>query len=245
VSGDVKCRLFTESDLGSGQEVRLDGDRAHYLRNVLRLSTGDAVALFNGRDGEFRAVIERLGKGDATLAATERRREQAPEPDIWLLFAPIKRAAIDLVAEKATELGVARLIPVVTRHTDVVRVNTARLTAIATEAAEQCGRLSVPRVDEPQPLERVIAGWDAARRLYVCAESGPSEPISRVVERAPKQSFALLVGPEGGFAEGELDALRKLDFVSALDLGPRILRAETAALASLAILQAWLGDWSQ
>jgi 16S rRNA (uracil1498-N3)-methyltransferase len=244
LSADVKCRLFTVADLGSGGSVRLDADRAHYLRNVLRLSPGDAVALFNGRDGEFRATIDRLGKNDADLTAGACLRPQQSEPDIWLLFAPIKRAAIDLVAEKATELGAARLIPVLTRHTDVMRVNIARLQAIATEAAEQCGRLTVPIVDEPLSLERMMETWDVGRRLYVCAEAGPAEPIARVVASAPKQSFALLVGPEGGFAEGELDALRNLDFVSALDLGPRILRAETAALASLAILQAWLGDWS-
>jgi 16S rRNA (uracil1498-N3)-methyltransferase len=240
----VKWRLFTEADLAAGGTVTLDAARAHYLRNVLRLGLGDEVALFNGRDGEFRASIARLSKSAAVLTAGARLRAQAQEPDIWLLFAPIKRQAIDLLAEKATELGIGRLMPVITRHTDVTRVATERLAAIAIEAAEQCGRLSVPSVDAPQKLDRILAGWDAQRRLYVCAEQGRAEPIAHVAAAAPKAPFALLVGPEGGFAASELDHLRNLDFVSALKLGPRTLRAETAALAALAILQAWLGDWS-
>jgi 16S rRNA (uracil1498-N3)-methyltransferase len=239
-----KWRLFTTADLASGGDITLDAARAHYLRNVLRLGPGDEVALFNGRDGEFRATISRLGKSEAALMAGERLRAQAPEPDVWLLFAPIKRQAIDLLAEKATELGVARLMPVITRHTDVTRVATERLAAIAIEAAEQCGRLTVPAVDAPQKLDQIIAGWKDARRLYVCAEQGAAEPIAQIAAAAAKAPFALLVGPEGGFAASELDHLRNLAFVSALDLGPRILRAETAALAALAILQAWLGDWS-
>jgi 16S rRNA (uracil1498-N3)-methyltransferase len=240
----VKWRLFTEAELASGGAVTLDGTRAHYLRNVLRLAPGAEVALFNGRDGEFRARIERLGKSEAELLAGERLRPQAPEPDVWLLFAPIKRQAIDLLAEKATELGVGRLMPVITRHTDVTRVATERLTAIAIEAAEQCGRLSVPAVEAPRPLDAILSGWHSQRRLYVCAEQGAAAPIAEVAAHGTKAPFALLVGPEGGFAASELDHLRNLDFVSALDLGPRILRAETAALAALAILQAWLGDWS-
>jgi 16S rRNA (uracil1498-N3)-methyltransferase len=240
----VKWRLHVETDLAAGTPVTLDAARAHYLRNVLRLEPGAEIALFNASDGEFRARIERLGKAEAILAVGERLRGPAPEPDVWLLFAPLKRQAVDLLAEKATELGVGRLAPVLTRHTAVTRVATERLRAIAIEAAEQCGRLSVPAVAEPEKLDTILAGWDARRRLYVCAEQGAAEPIAHVAARAAKAPFALLVGPEGGFAASELDHLRNLAFVSALDLGPRILRAETASLAALAILQAWLGDWS-
>ena len=240
----VKWRLHVETDLAAGTPVTLDAARAHYLRNVLRLEPGAEIALFNASDGEFRARIERLGKAEAILAVGERLRGPAPEPDVWLLFAPLKRQAVDLLAEKATELGVGRLAPVLTRHTAVIRVATERLRAIAIEAAEQCGRLSVPAVAEPEKLDTILAGWDARRRLYVCAEQGAAEPIAHVAARAAKAPFALLVGPEGGFAASELDHLRNLAFVTALDLGPRILRAETASLAALAILQAWLGDWS-
>ena len=240
----VKWRLHSEAALAAGGAVTLDAARAHYLRNVLRLAPGAEIALFNARDGEFRARIARLGKSDALAEIAERLRPPAAEPDAWLLFAPIKRQAIDLVAEKATELGVARLVPVLTRHTDVTRVATDRLRAIAIEAAEQCGRLTVPQVDEPAPLDAILAGWNSQRRLYVCAEQGAAEPIAHVAAHAARAPYALLVGPEGGFAATELDHLRNLDFVSALDLGPRILRAETAALAALAIMQAWLGDWS-
>jgi 16S rRNA (uracil1498-N3)-methyltransferase len=239
-----KWRLYSAATLAEGGEVRLDSARAHYLRNVLRLAAGAEIALFNARDGEFRAAIGGLTKSETVVRLAERLRPPVPEPDVWLLFAPIKRQAIDLLAEKATELGVARLLPVLTRHTVVTRVATERMRAIAVEAAEQCGRLSVPEIDEPAPLERVMAGWNSQRPLYLCAEQGAAEPIAHVAARAAKAPFALLVGPEGGFAAGELDHLRNLEFVSALDLGPRILRAETAALAALAIMQAWLGDWS-
>jgi 16S rRNA (uracil1498-N3)-methyltransferase len=241
-----RARLHVEAPLAAGAAVALGEGQAHYLRAVLRLGAGAAVALFNGRDGEWQAVIESLGKRSAGLLCRTQTRPQRPEPDLWLLFAPIKRARIDFLVEKATELGVARLQPVITRRTMAARLNPARLRAHAVEAAEQCERLTVPDLAEPLPLARCLAAWPAGRRLLLAAEAGPAEPIAAALAAAAAApagaGWAVLVGPEGGFDPGELDDLHKLPFVSAIGLGPRILRAETAALAALACWQAVLGD---
>jgi len=244
-SPKVEKRLFVEADLWPAAAVPLSAKQAHYLGTVLRLRAGAAIAVFNGRDGEWRARVEALGKGDGKLAVFEQSRPQAPEPDLWLAFAPIKRAPIDFLARKATELGVSRLIPVFTRNTQVKRVNRARLEANAIEAAEQCGRLGVPEVAEPVSLERLIAGWPPGRRLLVPDETGGGRPLAEALAAAegPPPPFAVLTGPEGGFARSELDALGNLPFVTLVGLGPRILRADTAALAALACWQALLGDW--
>lgn len=241
-----RVRLHVAAPLAAGLPVALDEGQAHYLRAVLRLGAGDAVALFNGADGEWRAVVEQLGKRAATLRCAARTRAQRPEPDLWLLFAPIKRTRIGFLVEKATELGVARLQPVITRRTVAPRLNPERLRAHAVEAAEQCERLSVPELAEPLPLARCLAFWPPGRRLLVAAEAGPAAPIAAVLAAAaaqpPAAGWAVLIGPEGGFEPGELDDLHALPFVSAVGLGPRILRAETAALAALACWQALLGD---
>jgi 16S rRNA (uracil1498-N3)-methyltransferase len=225
----------------AGKAVELDAARAHFLRNVLRLGPGDAVAVFNARDGEFAARIETLGKRGATLAPGERLRAPAPEPGPWLCFAPIKRARVDLLVEKATELGAARLLPVVTRRTVVERVNLERLAAIATEAAEQTGRLSVPDVAAPVALPALLASWPADRALVVCDETGGGTPIAAAL-RGRRDALALLTGPEGGFAPEEIEWLTREKFVRRVGLGPRILRADTAAIAALAVLQAVAGD---
>ena len=244
-------RLFIDQDLRAGGTVQVDADRAHYLRNVLRLAAGTAVDLFNGRDGEWRARIADLGKRSATLTVVEQRRAQAPGPDLWLVFAPIKRTRIDGVVEKATELGVSALQPVVTQHTAVERVNVERLRAIAIEAAEQCERLSVPDVAAPVSLEKLLAQWPPQRRLLLCAEAGAAQPIAEALQAhaqdiaATSAPWAVMIGPEGGFARSELDALGKLPFVMPVGLGPRVLRADTAALAALACWQAILGDGRQ
>src|SRR5262245_8434858 len=200
VSGDAKIvtRLHVTAPLAASR-IELDAARAHYLRNVLRLGPGAPVALFNALDGEFAARIEALGKRGATLAPVERLRAPAPEPGPWLCFAPIKRARIDLLVEKATELGASRLVPVETRRTNVERVNLERLAAIATEAAEQTGRLSVPEIAAPVALPALRAGWDAARTLVVCDETGGGTPIAAAL-RGRRDPLALLTGPEGGFA---------------------------------------------
>ena len=237
-------RLFVESDLAAGAPVALDKAQTHYLMHVLRRGAGDVVHLFNGRDGEWRARIERASRGACTATVLEQVRAQRPEPDLWLAFAPVKRAPIDAIATKATELGVSALCPVLTRHTAVTRVNLQRLRANATEAAEQCGRLTVPDVREPRTLGEFIAQWPADRSLMLCDETGSAPPVADALgARDAAAKWAVLIGPEGGFAESELDALGKLPFVTRVGLGPRVLRADTAAIAALACLQALVGDW--
>jgi len=247
--GSRQARLFVEQPLGEGAAVELDAERAHYLRNVLRLAEGEGVKLFNGRDGEWRATVQSLAKRGGTLQVQTRLREQEPEPDLWLVFAPIKRARIDFIAEKATELGVSALVPVFTRYTNMTRVNVERLRSIAMEAAEQTERFSVPDVHEPVTLEKLAQSWPRERRLLMADESGGGEPIAAALGRldasAKRSPWAVLVGPEGGFHRDELDLLSKLDFVTAVGLGPRILRADTAALAALSCWQALAGDWER
>lgn len=247
MSARAAPRLFVEPDLRDGLSLGLDAAQTHYLRRVLRLSPGGAVTLFNGRDGEWLGRIEAFGREHCAVAVCERHRRQESEPDLWLVFAPIKRARIDFLVEKATELGVSELRPVVTRRTVVERINLERLRANAIEAAEQSERLSVPRLYETESLERLMTRWPAERRLLLCDESGTAQPIAAALAGSPSGPgsgfWAVLVGPEGGFTETELDALVKLPFVCRVGLGPRVLRSETAALAALAVLEALLGDW--
>lgn len=239
-----KTRLYVDSPLAEGQAVGLDHERAHFLRHVLRLDKGDVVAVFNGRDGEWLAAIDGFGKGWCSLTVSAQRRPQQGEPDLWLLFAPIKRGRIDFIAEKASELGVSRLWPVFTRRTDPNRVNTDRLRANAIEAAEQCERLTVPELSEPVPLDKALAGWPEGRTLYLCAEAGHVRSIAEAVRAQPRGPAAFLVGPEGGFQQSELDEICKLPFVVPVGLGPRILRADTAVVAALTCWQALSGDWT-
>lgn len=242
-------RLFVEADLAAGSEAPLAEAQVHYLRNVMRRADGTPLLLFNGRDGEWSATFEGRGKKAGVAVVGMRTREQAAEPDIWLCFAPLKRARIDYVAEKATELGVAVLQPVLTHHTIVERVNVERLHANAVEAAEQTERLSVPEVRPPIDLMRLLDSWPAERRMLVCDETGGGPPIAEAlatldaVGRAAP--WAIVIGPEGGFDAGELAALRRIKDVMAVGLGPRILRADTAALAGLACWQALVGDWQR
>ena len=249
MAGRSGPRLFVPGDISAGQAVALAPGQAHYLKNVMRLGPGDAVVLFNGRDGEWAGRIADLGRGAGSILAETLRRPPAAEPDLWLLFAPIKRAPTDFLIQKAVELGASCLWPVLTRHTDVERFNQERARSTAIEAAEQCERLSLPEIRAPARLDDALAGWPAERPLLVCAESGPQRPIADVLgelktrDAAVSQGMALLVGPEGGFATSELDALGNLPFVMAVGLGPRVLRAETAALAALACWQSVLGDW--
>jgi 16S rRNA (uracil1498-N3)-methyltransferase len=242
-------RLFVEGDLAAGTEVPLSEAQTHYLRHVVRRTAGADLRLFNGRDGEWRAALMVGGKKAAAAMVGERTRAQTTEPDVWLCFAPIKRARIDYIAEKATELGVAVLQPILTRHTAVERVNIERLRANAIEASEQTERLSVPDVRAPVELARLLADWPAGRRLLMCDESGGGPPIATTLsgldDAARAAPWAIVVGPEGGFAEAELAVLRGTKDVVAVGLGPRILRADTAALAALACWQAILGDWRQ
>ncbi len=242
----AKIRLFVEAPLGPGAELALARGQAHYLFAVMRLGEGDAVRVFNGRDGEWLAAVVAAGKRAGRLACRERTRPQADPPDLWLAFAPVKRTRTDFIVEKATELGCRRILPVLTRHTQAERVKTARLRAHAVEAAEQCGRLTVPGVEEPVTLLTLIALIEESappRSLLFCDESGAAAPaLDRLVGAGPGP-WAVLVGPEGGFDADERERLAALPSAHAVSLGPRILRADTAAVAGLALWQAALGDW--
>ncbi|MBK1660666.1 16S rRNA (uracil(1498)-N(3))-methyltransferase [Paracraurococcus ruber] len=235
-------RLYLDQPLEEGREIPATPGQAHHLGGVLRRGPGDAVLVFNGRDGEWAASIATLRKDRCTLLPERPIRPQEPPPDTRLLVAAVKRDAMDWMAEKATELGIGSIRPVVTRRSITDRVNQARLAAIAQEAAEQCGRLTVPAVAPAMPLHAVLDGWDGTP-LLAGDERRESPPLAQVAQglRAP---WAWLVGPEGGFERAELDDLRRRAFVSTVSLGPRILRAETAAVAGLAVLQALAGDWN-
>ena len=236
-------RLYVEADLAAGATVACSGEQSNYLRNVLRLKRGDPVLVFNGRDGEWRAELAEAGKRATALLVGAQVRQQGGGPDIDYLFAPLKRARLDYLVQKATEMGVARLKPVLTRHTTPERVNMERMRANAIEAAEQCGILRVPELHVPEKLERVVAGWDAGRTLIFCDEgSGSADPLATLAKLRPGP-LALLIGPEGGFDDAERELLSSKPFVARISLGPRILRADTAAVAALALVNAALGDW--
>jgi 16S rRNA (uracil1498-N3)-methyltransferase len=228
-------RLFVDQALTSCLSLTVDGT---YLGAVLRLGPGDRVKLFDDRTGEWLAEIVEAGKKRVTLNVVERLREREAVPDLWLLFAPIKRGRIDWLVEKATELGVARLLPVLTRRTIVDRLNLDRLRAHAIEAAEQCERTALPELAEPQKLDALLKAWPAGRALYFADEAG-GEPFAP----APGPA-AILIGPEGGFTDEERAAIRALAQACPVSLGPRILRADTAALAAVALWMGAVGDWS-
>jgi 16S rRNA (uracil1498-N3)-methyltransferase len=237
-------RVFVEPPLAVGAAIPLSPPQAHYLKDVLRLAAGDAVLAFNGRDGEWQGRLELAGKRAATLRLEAQTRPQSTGSDLHYLFAPIKRARLDYMVQKAVEMGVARLAPVMTRHTQAERVNVTRMRANAIEAAEQCGVLRLPDIAEPIALERAIAALAPERLLVFCDEGAPvTDPVMALAAAAQATPLAVLIGPEGGFAPDEREMLLAHRRVVRLALGPRILRADTAAVASLALVQAVLGDW--
>jgi 16S rRNA (uracil1498-N3)-methyltransferase len=240
----IATRLYIPATLAEGGAVGIDAGQTHRLRHVLRLGPGAAVAAFNARDGEFHCRIVELGRARGALAVEARVRDPADEADLWLLFAPVKRLRLDWLVEKGTELGAAAFVPVMTERTQPERINRERLAAHAIAAAEQSERLSVPEIRPAERLAPILAGWTAQRRLIVCDETGGGAPIAEALTALrPGAAAALLIGPEGGFTQTELDALGDLPFVTRAGLGPRVLRAETAALAALAAFQAIAGDW--
>jgi 16S rRNA (uracil1498-N3)-methyltransferase len=236
-------RLFVQAPLNAGVSLIMEDRHVHYLRNVLRRSEGDRIELFNGRDGQWRARIAVLDRRGGSFMVESRTLDQAPEDGPWLLVAAIKRQRLEMIVEKATELGAARICPVTTMRTNSERLNRDRLMSIATEASEQCARLTVPEIAAAMPLKDMLTAWPANRQLYLLDETGGGTPMAAAFGAHRKdRDAALLIGPEGGFDQSELDAMRNLPFVNALDLGKRILRAETAALAALACYQAIVGD---
>jgi 16S rRNA (uracil1498-N3)-methyltransferase len=236
-------RAYVAAPLADGGVVRLTAAQAHHLRVVLRFAQGSRVAVFNEADGEWLCRIAGWSKSGAELAVERRLRQPVAEGELTLLFAPLRHSRLDWLVEKATELGVSALLPVTTARSQIARLNPSRLEAVAIAAAEQSERLSLPRIHPLEELTRVLARWPVSEPLLVCDESGGGEPIAAVAARLQPGPAALLIGPEGGFAQSELDAFGKLSFVSRVGLGPRVLRAETAALAGLAVLQAIAGDW--
>ncbi|WP_417588491.1 16S rRNA (uracil(1498)-N(3))-methyltransferase [Pararhodobacter oceanensis] len=234
-----KVRLYVEQALAQGQPIAVSQSQAHYLGNVMRLGAGDMVALFDGVNGEYRAEIAQLGKRGGTLTCAAQTAPQMMPPDLWLLFAPIKKTRTDFIVEKAVELGAARILPVQTRFTNAERIRRDRLQAHAVEAAEQSGGTFVPEVADLTPLAKLLATWPHDRALWWADESLAGRPA---IEPAPAPA-AVLIGPEGGFSDAERAQIAALPFVRRLSLGPRILRADTAAVSALTLWQAQHGDW--
>lgn len=237
-----KTRLYVTGDLGADMSVALGEGPSHYLLHVLRAKPGNRVLLFNGRDGEWLAQIGQASKRSVIASCLSRTRPQVSEPDLWLAFAPIKKTPADYLVQKATELGVSRLLPVFTRRTIVARVNPERMAANAAEAAEQSERLTVPEIREAVDLDKLLASWPKERWLYFCDEGGDARPLAEAARGATGPA-GVLTGPEGGFDPAERDLLRAQSFVVPVTLGPRILRADTAALAALSVWQSVAGDW--
>jgi 16S rRNA (uracil1498-N3)-methyltransferase len=240
-------RLYVDAPLTAGMTVPLDAAQTNYLVNVLRLRDGAAVLAFNGRDGEWRTRLAVKARKAAGLAIEEQTRGQSTPTDLHYLFAPLKQARLDYMVQKAVEMGASRLQPVITRHTQAARVNVKRMQANAIEAAEQCGILNLPEIGEPVALAQAIAGMAPSRLLVFCDEDAEiADPVAALAARRPAQGsppLAVLIGPEGGFADAERTALLGLPQAVRIALGPRILRADTAAVAALALVQAVLGDW--
>ena len=237
-------RLYVDAPLADGARVTLSREQANYLLNVLRLAAGDSVIIFNGREGEWRAVLADTGRKAASLDVVEALRGQEAGPDIHYLFAPLKHARLDYMVQKAVEMGAARLRPVLTRRTQAQRVNLERMRANVIEAAEQCGILTLAEIEEPLSLEKALVQWPQDRLLVFCDEDAPmADPVAALRHRAaPGAPIAVLIGPEGGFDPAERAMLMRMEQTLAISLGPRILRADTAAVAAMALVQAAVGD---
>jgi 16S rRNA (uracil1498-N3)-methyltransferase len=238
-----KVRLYVDAPLGQGARVVPDDGQSHYLLHVMRAKAGEAVSLFNGRDGEWRARVAEISKRSCVFICEAQIAKQSETPDIWLVFAPIKKTPADYVVQKATELGVRALQPVFTRRTIVSRINAERMRANAVEAAEQSGRLTVPEIREGVTLDKLLKNWPRERRFLFCDEAGEAPSIAAALKNAPTGPWAILTGPEGGFDAAERESIRNQPFVVPVSLGARILRADTAALAALSVWQALAGDW--
>ena len=237
-----RVRLYVDHPLGEGQSVPLSREQAHYLFGVMRLAEGAVLSLINGADGEWNATVVKAGKKGGVLVCSDQTAALQMPPDLWLLFAPIRKERTAFIVEKAVEMGVARVCPVQTDYTQSAnRIRQDKLQAHAVEAAEQCGGTFVPPVDDLAKLDQVLAGWPADRKLMFCDEILIGDPVGLPQTEGP---WAILIGPEGGFSPAERDRLRALPFAHPVSLGPRILRADTAAVAALTVWQQALGDWA-
>ncbi|GAA6209490.1 16S rRNA (uracil(1498)-N(3))-methyltransferase [Cognatishimia sp. WU-CL00825] len=238
---EAKVRLYVEHPLGAGQSIPLDRDQAHYLFGVMRLALGDQILVFNGTEGEWRAEVVKAGKRAGILACVKQTKPLQMPPDLWLIFAPIKKARTDFIVEKAAEMGAARILPVTTHFTNSERIRQDRLQAHAVEAAEQCGGTYVPEVTDLQKLDRLLADWPKDRQLMFCdeAEVGSAKRLGTVAG----EKWAILIGPEGGFSDAERTRLHAHAQTHVVSLGPRILRADTASVAAMTLWQQALGDW--
>jgi len=236
-----KIRLFVDHTLGEAQSVPLNKDQAHYIFSVMRKSIGETILIFDGNNGEWEASIEEISKKSGVLFCIKQTKPQIMPPDLWLFFSPLKKVRTDFIVEKATELGVAKIIPVQTEHTNADRVKLSRLSAHAIEAAEQCGGTYIPKIEELQKINEVLENFPPDRRLLFCDEKLPASEVN--LKNLKKGKWAILVGPEGGFSEIERDYLKGLKFTFSISLGPRILRADTAAVTAISLWQNYLGDW--
>ncbi|MBD8553364.1 16S rRNA (uracil(1498)-N(3))-methyltransferase [Rhizobium sp. CFBP 8762] len=237
-------RLFIDQPLHAGAAIEATKEQVNYLANVLRFGEGDPVLVFNGRDGEWQANLTFATRKRIQLILVEQTRAQTPVPDLHYLFAPLKVGRLDYLVQKAVEMGAGVLQPVMTQHVQGRITSLERLEANVIEAAEQCGILSIPRVHEPQKLMDLLERWPAERRIVFCDESEAGQNPLPVLKDISERKLALLIGPEGGFSQAEREHLRSLPFVTPIPLGPRILRADTAAVAAMAVVQATLGDWA-
>jgi 16S rRNA (uracil1498-N3)-methyltransferase len=236
-------RLYVTANLSAGKRAETGPEAVNYLSNVLRLKDGDEILVFNGRDGEWRAALRFESKKKLLLEPLEQVRRQPTAPDLLYCFALLKQGRLDYLVQKAVEMGAGVLQPVMTQHTQVSRIGIERIEANAIEAAEQCGVLAIPQTREPAKLEKLLEGWDNQRRLIFCDEGHDTHNPLPLLQSLPRGPLGVLIGPEGGFSDQERETLRKLPFVTAIPLGPRILRADTAAVAALALIQATIGDW--
>lgn len=236
-----KIRLFVDHTLGEAQSVPLNKDQAHYIFSVMRKSIGETILIFDGNNGEWEASIEEISKKSGVLFCIKQTKPQIMPPDLWLFFSPLKKVRTDFIVEKATELGVAKIIPVQTEHTNVDRIKLSRLSAHAIEAAEQCGGTYIPKIEELQKIKEVLENFPPNRRLLFCDEKLQASEVN--LENLKKGKWAILVGPEGGFSEIERNYLKGLKFTFSISLGPRILRADTAAVTAISLWQNYLGDW--
>ena len=236
-----KIRLFVDHTLGEAQSVPLNKDQAHYIFSVMRKSIGETILIFDGNNGEWEASIEEISKKSGVLFCIKQTKPQIMPPDLWLFFSPLKKVRTDFIVEKATELGVAKIIPVQTEHTNADRIKLSRLSAHAIEAAEQCGGTYIPKIEELQKINEVLEHFPPDRRLLFCDEKLQASEVN--LENLKKGKWAILVGPEGGFSEIERNYLKGLKFTFSISLGPRILRADTAAVTAISLWQNYLGDW--